>query len=97
MFRIDEVQKDIFRINYLDARYPVSFSQFLIRDEAPALIHTGIYQEYDGIRSQIRKVLDPATLRYIVIPHFESDECGGMDRFLSEAPVAAYPEATPES
>lgn len=88
MFRIDEVQKDIFRINYFDGKYPVGFSQFLVRDEASALIHTGIWQEYEGIRAQIRKVLDPATLRYIVIPHFESDECGGMDRFLAEAPGA---------
>lgn len=85
MFRIDEIQKDIFRINYFDGKYPVGFSQFLIRDEKPALIHTGIWQEYDGIRAQIKKVLDPASLRYIVIPHFESDECGGMDRFLAEA------------
>lgn len=87
MFRIDEIQKDIFRINYFDG-YRVGFSQFLIQDEAPALIHTGVYKQYDGIRAQIKKVLDPATLRYIVLPHFEADECGGMDRFLAEAPGA---------
>lgn len=87
MFRIDEIQKDIFRINYFDG-YRVGFSQFLIRDEAPALIHTGVYKQYDGIRAQIKEVLDPATLRYIVLPHFEADECGGMDRFLAEAPGA---------
>ena len=86
MFRIDEIQKDIFRINYFDGNRPVGYSQFLIRDEMPALIHTGIYPLYEGVRAEIRKVLDPATLRYIVIPHFEADECGGMDRFLAEAP-----------
>ncbi len=87
MFRIDEVQKDIFRISYFDG-YRIGFNQFLIRDEAPALVHTGQYQRYDGIRAQIVKVLDPATLRYIVIPHFEADECGGMERFLAQAPGA---------
>lgn len=86
MFRIDEIQEDIFRINYFDGKRPVGYSQFLIRDEMPALIHTGIYPLYEGVRAEIRKVLDPATLRYIVIPHFEADECGGMDRFLAEAP-----------
>lgn len=87
MHRIDEIQKDIFRISYFDG-YRIGFNQFLIRDEAPALIHTGQYQRYDGIREQIAKVLDPTTLRYIVIPHFEADECGGMDRFLAQAPGA---------
>ena len=86
MFRIDEIQKDIFRINYFDGKRPVGYSQFLIRDEMPALIHTGTYPLYEGVRAEIRKVLDPVTLRYIVIPHFEADECGGMDRFLAEAP-----------
>jgi len=87
MFRIDEVQKDIFRIGNFDG-YRIGFNQFLIVDEAPTLIHTGTYPKYEGIRAKIREVLDPATLRYIVIPHFESDECGGMDRFLAEAPAA---------
>jgi flavorubredoxin len=84
MLRIDEVQRDIFRISYFDGS-PIGFNQFLIRDEAPTLIHTGQYQRYDGIWAQIAKVLNPATLRYIVIPHFEADECGGMDRFLAQA------------
>ncbi len=87
MYHIDEVQKDIFRISYFDG-YRIGFNQFLIRDEAPALIHTGQYQRYDGIREQIKKVMDPTSLRYIVIPHFEADECGGMDRFLAQAPDA---------
>ncbi len=88
MFRLDEIQKDIFRISSFDGQKPIGFNQFLIRDEAPALIHTGIWPAYEGIRAQIKKVLDPTTLRYIVIPHFEADECGGMDRFLAEAPGA---------
>ena len=30
-------------------------------------------------------MLDPATLAYVVLLHFEGDECGGMDRFMAEA------------
>ena len=51
----------------------------------PTLIHTGIHQEYDNIRKAIREVLDPAQLKYVVLLHFEGDECGGMDRFMAEA------------
>ena len=37
MFRIDEVQKGIFRIGNFDG-YGIGFNQFLIVDEAPTLI-----------------------------------------------------------
>jgi flavorubredoxin len=36
----------------------------------------------------VRTVLDPATIRHIVIPHFEGDECGGLNLFLEAAPHA---------
>jgi len=88
MFRIDEIQPSIFRISHFNPEIGISFAQFLIADEAPALIHTGVHAAYEGIREQIRQVLDPATLRYVVIPHFEADECGGVDRFLAGAPGA---------
>jgi flavorubredoxin len=32
--------------------------------------------------------MDPSKLAYIVIPHFEGDECGGMRRFIEQAPKA---------
>jgi flavorubredoxin len=33
-------------------------------------------------------VLDPARLAFVVVPHFEGDECGGMTRFAAEAKEA---------
>ena len=33
-------------------------------------------------------MLDPASLAYVVLLHFEGDECGGMDRFMAEAKSA---------
>ena len=29
--------------------------------------------------------MDPAKLAYVVVPHFEADECGGMGRFVKDA------------
>jgi flavorubredoxin len=37
------------------------------------------------VRSAVAQVLDPKRLAYVVIGHFESDECGGMRRFMEEA------------
>jgi flavorubredoxin len=89
MAQIDEIVDGIYRISTPpDADVPITFNQFLIDDEAPVLVHTGVHQAYDGIRKAIGEVLDPASLAYIVLLHFEGDECGGMDRFMDEAPNA---------
>jgi flavorubredoxin len=84
--RIDEVVDGIYRIASWSGDYMITFNQFLIDDERPALIHTGMYDMYDAVRDAVGQVLDPARLEYVALLHFESDECGGMDRFLAGAP-----------
>src|SRR5919108_319431 len=37
-------------------------------------------------RDAVAQVLDPGKLEYVILLHFESDENGGMDRFLEGAP-----------
>jgi flavorubredoxin len=89
MAQIDEIVDGIYRISTPPTPgVPISFNQFLIEDEQPALIHTGVYSAYEGTRDAIREVLDPARLAYVVLLHFEGDECGGMDRFMGEAKQA---------
>ncbi len=88
MARVDEVAKGVFRISSFDPAYHISFNQFLIVDDRPALIHTGIYPAYESVRAAVAQVIDPKKLAYIVVPHFEADECGGMTRFVKEAPEA---------
>ena len=94
MARIDEIVDGIYRISTtvnLDG-FDFSFDQFLIDDERPALVHTGMYAMYDDVRNAVGEVLDPGKLEYVVLLHFESDECGGMDRFLEGAPSSALRE-----
>ena len=89
MARIDEIVDGIYRISTPpDPDVPITFNQFLIDDEAPVLVHTGVHQAYDGIHKAIGEVLDPARLAYVVLLHFEGDECGGMERVMAEAPNA---------
>jgi flavorubredoxin len=88
MARVDEIVKGIHRISTtvpLDD-YDFQFNQFLIDDERPALIHTGLYGMYDDVRAAVGEVVDPGKLGYVILLHFEADECGGMDRFLDGAP-----------
>lgn len=86
--RIDEVASGIFRISEFGPDYGISFNQFLIVDDRPALIHTGTVPMYERVRAAVAQLIDPARLAYIVIPHFEADECGGMTRFIQQAPKA---------
>jgi flavorubredoxin len=84
--QVDEITKGIYRIaTPPSAAVPISFNQFLVDDEMPTLLHTGVYSEYDNVRKAVAEVLDPAKLAYVVLLHFEGDECGGMDRFMAEA------------
>jgi flavorubredoxin len=88
MAQVTEIVDGIYRICSLRAGQsaPVGFSQFLIDDEQPTLIHTGYHDSYEAVRTAVAQILDPKRLAYVVLAHFEADECGGMDRFLAEAP-----------
>ena len=88
MPRIDEITDGIHRISTtVDINGGAfQFNQFLIDDERPALIHTGMHGMYEGVRDAVAEVVDPGNLAYVILLHFESDECGGMDRFLEGAP-----------
>jgi flavorubredoxin len=86
--RIDHIVGGIYRISTWTPEYGITFNQFVIDDERPAIIHTGEYGMYEPIRKAVAQVLDPARLAYIVLLHWEGDENGGMDRFMAEAPNA---------
>jgi flavorubredoxin len=86
--RIDEVATDIFRINVVLPGSPLTFSFFLIRDEQPTLVETGFSRPFPMTLDAVTRLVDPAALRYIVIPHTESDESGALNQFLDVAPHA---------
>jgi flavorubredoxin len=88
MTRVDQVADGIYRIATNASSFPLTFNQFLIETDEPALIHTGTFPMFEAVRQAVAQVLDPRRLKYVVVPHFEADECGGMGRFVAEAPEA---------
>ncbi len=86
--RIDHIDGGIYRISTLVEPYGITFNQFLIDDERPTLIHTGEHGAYEHVRKAISEVLDPTTLAYVALLHWEGDENGGMEGFLAEAEQA---------
>jgi glyoxylase-like metal-dependent hydrolase (beta-lactamase superfamily II) len=89
MATIDEVAPDIFRIN-LGALPgdPITTSFFLIRDDQPTLVETGYRKTFDEAWDAVSRLVDPTTLRYVVVPHLEGDESGALNHFLERAPNA---------
>ena len=86
--RVDQVADGIYRIGTWWPEYGITVNQFVINDDRPTLVHTGTFPAYESIRKAVAEVIDPKRLAYVVVPHFEADECGGMGRFVADAPQA---------
>lgn len=88
MATVTEIASGVYRINLVIPGRPVTFSLFLIDDDVPTLIETSFGGFFDEVKDAVGKVLDPRLIRQIVVPHFEGDECGGLNKFLAIAPDA---------
>src|SRR6266511_104438 len=88
------IAEDTFRINLEIPGAPIDVSFFVIRDEEPTLVETGFRRAFPDTFQAVARVIDPATLRYVVVPHLEGDESGALNLFLERAP-AAVPAASP--
>ena len=85
---ITEIAPDVFRISTFNPDYHIQFNQFLIRDEAPFLMHTGLKKMFATTREAVAKVIKPSDVRWIGYSHFEPDECGALNEWLGIAPHA---------
>jgi len=88
MTTVSEVAPNVFRISTYVPEADLEFGQFLIRDDEPLLFETGMKALFPAVRDAVAKLLDPATIRWIAFSHFESDECGSLNEWLSAAPHA---------
>lgn len=85
---VTEIAENVFRISTYHPDYGIQFNQFLIRDEQPFLMHTGLRTMFDRTLEGVRHVMDPARLRWVGFSHFEPDECGALNQWLAVAPQA---------
>lgn len=88
MATVTEIAQDIYRINIEVPGAPLTFSFFVIKDDLPTLVETGMNRMFDESLEAVKTLIDPSTLRYILVPHFEGDECGALNQFLGLAPNA---------
>ncbi len=90
--RIDEIADRIYRIStpVPPAAMPggFTFNQFLVLDDEPLLFHTGPRGLFPLVCEAMKTVLPPETLRWIAFSHWESDESGALNEWLTIAPRA---------
>jgi flavorubredoxin len=83
---VTEIAPDTFRISTFNPDYGIQFNQFVVRDDEPFLMHTGLKRMFPTTLAAVRSILDPATLRWIGYSHFEPDECGALNEWSAAAP-----------
>ena len=88
MASITEIASGVYRINVVLPDRPVSFSSFLLDDDSPTLIETSFASVFDEVKIAVESVVALEKIEQIVVPHFEGDECGGLNKFLAAAPNA---------
>ena len=88
MTTITEIAPDIYRISTYDSKIDLQFNQFLVKDEEPLLFHTGLRAMFPVVRDAVAGIIDPSQIRWISFSHFEADECGSLNEWLSIAPNA---------
>jgi len=88
MATVTEIGPEIYRISIFAEPFQLQFNHFLVRDDEPLLFHAGLNGMFPELREAVATLLDPARLRWIGFSHFESDECGALNRWLQIAQAA---------
>ena len=89
---VDEIAEGLYRnCSYLPDASPeegITFNQFLLDAEDPLLFHCGPRLLFPDIAEAAGRIMDLDRIRWLSFGHFESDECGSMNRWLAAAPDA---------
>lgn len=88
MHSITEIAPAVHRISVFMPEINLQFNHFLVVDDEPLLYHTGMRRMFPAVLEAVKRVIDPAKLRWIGFSHFEVDECGSLNDWLRVAPEA---------
>src|SRR3954451_19909896 len=90
--RTAEIADGIYRLSIFVPEIPTpagfTFNQFLVLGDEPLLFHTGLRHMFPLLRDALARIIPPDRLRWIAFGHYEADECGAMNEWLSVAPRA---------
>jgi len=97
MIATTQIARGIYRVAFWDEPDIVSagllfpgatINLFVIAADQPVTIQTGLRRTFGRVRDRVQAIVDPAKLRYLVIPHHEGDSSGAINLWLEVAPRA---------
>jgi flavorubredoxin len=65
-----------------------TFNQFLVVGDEPLIFHTGLKAMFNLTLGAVSRIVQPKDIGWISFGHFESDECGALNHWLTVAPQA---------
>ncbi|BCN31957.1 oxygen-binding di-iron domain-containing protein [Anaeromicropila herbilytica] len=83
-----KIYTDLYQFTQVIEPIKLSIHQYLLVGKEPILIQTGAMPQTEVTLPQIKEILGEMQLKYILVSHFESDECGGLSVVLKEYPNA---------
>jgi flavorubredoxin len=90
--RIDEIGECMYRLStYVPDIVPpagFTFNQFLILGQEPMLFHAGFRRMFPLVSEAVSRIMPVENLHWITFGHYEADECGAMNEWLTVAPNA---------
>src|SRR5260370_28513309 len=101
MIETTEIAEGIYRLSLVGETdlieaglvMPGSYNLFVVAADQPALINTMMRRTFERLRARVADIIDPASLRYVVVSHHEADTDGAINDWLTIAP-GAVPIAT---
>lgn len=73
-----EIIKDLYQFTEVMEPIKLSMHQYLLMTNEPVLIQTGAVSQAQTTIPKLQELLGERKIKYILISHFESDECGGL-------------------
>jgi flavorubredoxin len=96
VLQVTEIANGIYRVSMVEEAdvvdaglvLPGSYNMFVVAADQPAIINTMMRKTFERFRAQVASILDPSTVRYLVVSHHEGDTDGAINEWLQEAPDA---------
>ncbi|MHC6180169.1 oxygen-binding di-iron domain-containing protein [Clostridium sp. JNZ X4-2] len=91
-----KIYPDLYQFTDIIEPIKLSMHQYLLLTDEAVLVQTGAVPQAQATLPQLKQLLGDKPLKYILISHFESDECGGLSIVLQKYPnaVAVCSETT---
>ena len=86
--KTDEIADGIYRFSTFIPEVGIPFNQYLVTADEPLLFHTGMKGLFPLVSDAVSRVMPLDQLRWISFGHYEADECGAMNDWMTVAPNA---------